>query len=68
MNLEGKLLFFSETGTEGGYWAFQDNNYVSLVSPKFGVTGGMKVWDASNRNRSGVTSDVELFLNEKWLP
>ncbi len=26
--LEGVLTFFSETGTEGGYWAFQDSRYI----------------------------------------
>lgn len=27
MTLEGELFFYFETGTEGGYWAFQDNKY-----------------------------------------
>jgi len=26
--LEGVLTFHSETGTEGGYWAFQDSRYI----------------------------------------
>lgn len=28
MELAGFLLFWSETGTEGGYWAFQDKRYI----------------------------------------
>lgn len=27
--LKGVCYFYSETGTEGGYWAFQDNKYIS---------------------------------------
>ncbi len=27
--LKGVCHFFSETGTEGGYWAFQDNAYIT---------------------------------------
>lgn len=27
--LRGILFFYSETGTEGGYWAFQDSKYIS---------------------------------------
>jgi len=29
-SLEGKLHLYSETGTEGGYWAFQDFQYITL--------------------------------------
>ena len=28
-SFQGVCLFFSETGTEGGYWAFQDSRYIS---------------------------------------
>lgn len=27
--LKGICHFFTETGTEGGFWAFQDNNYIN---------------------------------------
>ena len=46
--LKGRLTFYSETGTEGGYWAFQDENYISLNSPTFGVSNGEKVFDINN--------------------
>lgn len=68
MILEGKLFLYSETGTEGGYWAFQDNNYISLVPPSFGVSNESKVWDINTRDRSGLTSDCEIYLNQEWLP
>ena len=28
MKLKGVLHFWSETGTEGGHWAFQDKNFI----------------------------------------
>lgn len=31
--LTGICFFFSETGTEGGYWAFQDSKYISPPRP-----------------------------------
>ena len=31
--LEGVLHFWSETGTEGGYWAFQDKKFIYPPTP-----------------------------------
>lgn len=67
MILEGKLFFYSETGTEGGYWAFQDNSCISLNLPSFGITNDTRVWDAGDRNKTGQASDAELFLDDKWV-
>ena len=33
MELRGTLHFWSETGTEGGHWAFQDKNFISPPAP-----------------------------------
>ena len=66
--IKGRLTFYSETGTEGGYWAFQDENYISLVSPTFGVSNGEKVFDIKDKKIKGLTSNAEVFLNEIWLP
>ncbi len=66
--IEGKLVFHSQTGTEGGYWAFQDSNYISLVSPVFGVVDGVKVRDINDHTKCGLTSDTEIYLNNEWLP
>ena len=30
----GVIFLFSETGTEGGYWSFQDENYISHNEPR----------------------------------
>lgn len=68
MILEGKLFLYSETGTEGGYWAFQDNKHISLKAPSFGVANKRKVRDINNPNRLGLTSDCEVYLNQEWLP
>lgn len=51
--LKGRLTFYSETGTEGGYWAFQDENYISLIPPTFGVSNNEKVFDINNKSRIG---------------
>ena len=67
MTLEGKLFLFSETGTEGGYWAFQDKNYMSLVTPNFGVSADTRVWDINNKNRTGVALSAEVLINQIWL-
>ena len=32
--LEGILFLYSETGTEGGYWAFQDSLYIQKNIPR----------------------------------
>ena len=45
--MQGLCCFFSETGTEGGYWAFQDNQFIKpnttlLVCKKCGLW-----WDSA---------------------
>lgn len=44
--LTGVCFFHSETGTEGGYWAFQENKFMNLAPPNrhFCETCG-RVWD-----------------------
>jgi hypothetical protein len=40
--LQGVAFFWSETGTEGGYWAFQDGQYISqhpTLGTQFGYEG-----------------------------
>ena len=65
---EGTLFFYSETGTEGGFWALQDKNFIFLNPPAYGVQDNCKVWDINDQNRSGITTKSEVFLNEEWLP
>lgn len=33
IRLEGVLHYWSETGTEGGYWAFQDKRFIKPPTP-----------------------------------
>ncbi len=35
--IKGKLDFYTETGTEGGYWAFQDEKF---ITPNENIPGG----------------------------
>jgi len=67
--LLGVLHLFSETGTEGGYWAFQDNTFIKQVAPDYGIFGGQVVWDQANPERKGKTlQDCEVFRKGKWFP
>jgi hypothetical protein len=65
--LEGQLLLYSETGMEGGYLSIQDNRFVSLQPPMYGVSNNCKVWDKDDTSRHGLTSDAEVLIDNKWL-
>lgn len=65
---QGALTFHSETGTEGGYWALQDREYISKIAPEFGVFSGAEVWDQANPERSGITGDTEVLKEGVWVP
>jgi len=68
-SLEGILHLFSETGTEGGHWAFQDKRFITKIPPPFGVFSNQTVWDSNDPARRGQTQDkAEVFLNNEWLP
>lgn len=44
--MKGILIFHSETGTEGGYWAFQDAEFMNLPAPdQHRCTRCSRVWD-----------------------
>lgn len=45
----GKLHFWSETGSEGGHWAIQDEKSVHWKPPSFGVWKGSTVKHADGR-------------------
>lgn len=67
--LEGILHFYSETGTEGGHWAFQDKHFITKISPSFGVFANQTVWDLNKPERRGKTlNKAEVFLKDEWLP
>jgi hypothetical protein len=65
----GRLTFHSETGTEGGYWAFQDEQFITLEPPKWGVFAERAVFDPENPVRTGVmANDVHVLHDGVWLP
>jgi hypothetical protein len=67
--LKGVLNFFSETGTEGGYWAFQDEQHISLIPLEYGMWDESKVYDKKNPTRFGtVQTGAQLFHNGEWVP
>ena len=67
--LRGVCHLYSETGTEGGFWAFQDENFISRVTSSVGVWKGAEVWDASRPERRGTVQEgVEVLKNGNWVP
>lgn len=51
--LKGVLHFHSETGTEGGCWAFQDEQHIHYDPVLPYAQPHMTVYDADNRSREG---------------
>lgn len=43
--IKGFLRFWSETGTEGGHWAFQDRNFIKENTTQFSCKKCYKYWD-----------------------
>ncbi len=43
--LQGFLHFYSETGTEGGYWAFQDARHITPNVTRFSCAKCSAYWD-----------------------
>lgn len=69
ITMRGVLEFYSETGTEGGYWAFQDEKFISKVPAEFGVWGEQTVFDLNDPNRRGKTKNkAEVLHGDKWDP
>ena len=65
--LEGKLLCYSETGMEGGYLSIQDINFITLNTPTFGITDGCKVYDKNDNKRFGISSNLEVLIDNNWV-
>lgn len=61
--LEGVLSFHSETGTEGGYWAFQDSRFIQKNVPRgYCKNCGFYMKDQSN---SSIRVTRITVLDEK---
>ena len=71
----GRTLFYTETGTEGGYWAFQDEAHIKPNTTRFSCTKCNMYWDKvrsvdepvfdGNYCRPGE-HDFQLFSKEDW--
>lgn len=65
----GVLHLFSESGTEGGYWALQDERFINKTQANYGVFGNKAVFDASNPTRKGRTQEkAEILHGSRWDP
>ena len=65
--LQGKLLFYSDQGTEGGYLSIQDINFITLNPPTFGISDNRKVYDINDKKRYGLSSNAEVLIDNNWL-
>lgn len=50
----GVLNFHSETGTEGGYWTLQDENFITYEQSDWGLFAHHKVADPADIARRGI--------------
>lgn len=67
--IQGRLLFYTEQGMEGGYLSIQDNSLIKLINVDsvYGFGENRKVWDPKNPIRFGRTSNAEILVNDKWI-
>ena len=63
-SLEGILFLFSETGTEGGHWAFQDSRFITPNTTRYSCNKCHLYWDKRNgpfaQNVSEKSSHADL--------
>ncbi len=52
--ISGVLAFHSETGTEGGYWAFQDQQFITENTTVFVCTKCGLYWDSGDESRKDL--------------
>ena len=50
--LRGRLYFYSETGTEGGHWAFQNEEFITTIEMEPSMPGAVS------------EEEVEIYLYE----
>lgn len=62
--IKGIVHFHCETGTEGGYWAFQDNEYITPNTTKYSCTKCHLYWDM-NQNKSIPIHEGDYCAPEK---
>lgn len=62
MDKAGKLFFYSETGTEGGYYAIQGSDSISYTTPDGAVFKHRRVYDPEDPMRRGLV--VGSYTND----
>lgn len=60
VTFDGICCFHSETGTEGGYWAFQDNNFIEPNTRYFSCTECNLWWD---KQKTPTPALPDVLLN-----
>jgi len=69
--MKGVLTFHSETGTEGGYWAFQDEKYIKQnhhfgYCKKCGIYFGYMKSHPDNLSVKQSICEHEEYVGESW--
>lgn len=65
--LNGFLRFHSETGTEGGFWAFQDSRFIRQNTTEFSCTKCYAYWD-KEAHPDGPPNTIESMTVTKVMP
>jgi hypothetical protein len=59
--LEGVLHFFTETGTEGGDWAFQDSQFIYTNTTHYACTKCNQYWNKEKDSEIPVSKEKDRF-------
>ena len=64
----GVCHLFSETGTEGGYWAFQDGRHITENTTRFACAKCGSYWDKAQRPDGPYTDELPDKKNMSGEP
>ena len=68
MELVGILHFHSETGTEGGYWAFQDSQFITINTTRFSCVKCHKCWDKEKYPEGPIPRSSDAIYMDRSIP
>ena len=66
--LRGFLRFYRETGTEGGYWAFQDSRFIKINATIFTCSKCYKYWDKGKHPDGPPDIGTERIMVSQVIP
>ncbi len=66
--LKGFLRFYSETGTEGGHWAFQDSLFIKPNTSIFTCSKCYRYWDKEKYPNGLPDTNTESIVVNQVIP